>query len=216
MVDQDFLDIERCHEVLDPFQAHWHDLAAEADRIDAGWMKHPDSYYAPSGWFITPVRYFGIDNPDAVAVAPLLGELVARDRRVMNAMYLRLKAGAEIAPHRGRPVGVGRFHLGLTVPEGCFLRVGETSRTWVEGDWLAFDDGLLHAAWNHGDRDRVILQLDIEHPDISLPRRAYAVRFLEGVYYDILRRHPRARAGVAWVNRVIRNRIRPLDQAAER
>lgn len=210
-----FLDIERCHEVLDPFQARWRELAAEADRIGSnGWLKHPDSYYAPSGWFITPVRYFGINNPDAIAEAPVLAELLAKDRRVMNAMYLRLKPGSLLHEHRGRPVGIGRFHLGLSVPDGCALQVEGESRSWAEGEWLAFDDELRHAAWNYGDRDRVILQLDFDHPDIEIPRRGYAVRFLEGFYYDMLRRHARARRGVDWYNKTIRSALWPLEEGS--
>lgn len=210
-VGDGFLEIDRCQDVLAPFQARWQELATEADRIDEGWLAHPDSYYAPSGWYITPVRYFGIDNPDGIAAAPLLAELVAADGRVMNAMYLRLRGGSVIAPHRGRPVGAGRFHLGLRVPEGCALQIGDTTRTWVEGGWLAFDDGLEHSAWNHSDRDRVILQLDFEHPDIPMPRRAYGVRFLEGVYYDFVRRNEWARRSVMWFNRAVRSTLRPLD-----
>lgn len=81
------------------------------------------------------------------------------------------------------------------MPDECGLQVGEVSRTWVEGEWLAFDDQLVHRAWNRSDLDRVVLQLDLEHPDIAVPRRAHAVRFLAGIYFDLFRRIVPARRG---------------------
>ncbi len=211
MVDDGFLDIDCCRDVLEPFQARWRELAAEAERLGAGWVEHPDNYYAPFGWYLSPVRYFGIDNPDAMAEAPLLGELVTRDGRVMTAQYLRLAPGAEVAPHQGRAMGVGRFHLGLTVPDDCGLQVGDGTRRWVEGEWLAFDDVRMHCTWNHSDRDRVVLSLDMEHPDIAMPRRAYAHRFAQGVFYDFVRRSPRTHRAMMWFNRAVRSRLWPLD-----
>lgn len=209
--DTGFLDVEPCRDVLDRFTARWEDLAAEAEQIGARWVEHPDSYYAPSGWYLTPVRYFGIDNPDAAADAPLLAELLAGDHRVMTALYLRLAPGAVIAPHRGRPVGAGRFHLGLRVPPDCALDIEGTERTWVEGGWLAFDDAREHAAWNRSDRDRIVLQLDLEHPDIPMPRRAYASRFLQGSYCDLGRRSVRLRQAIRWYNRAVRSRLWPVE-----
>lgn len=214
-VDHDgFLDIECCRDILKPFEAHWRELAAEAAQLGAGWVEHPETYYAPFGWYLSPVRYFGVDNPEAMAAAPLLGALVAQDHRVMTAQYLRLGPGARVAPHQGRPVGVGRFHLGLIVPDGCGLQVGATTRTWVEGEWLAFNDVLTHSTWNDSDSDRVVLSLDFEHPEIPLPRKAYASRFVQGNYYDVLRRSPNACRAMMWFNRAIRSKVWPLDASA--
>lgn len=209
--DGGFLDIECSRDVLDPFQDRWRELAAEAEGLGAGWLEHPETYYAPFGWYLSPLRYFGIDNPDAIAAAPILAQLLARDHRVVTAQYLRLAPGADIAPHQGRAIGVGRFHLGLVVPDGCGLEVEGAQRSWVEGEWLAFDDVRVHRTWNHGDRDRIVLSLDFEHPDVAMPRRAYASRFVQGTYYDVVRRSPRTRQAMMWFNRSVRSRLWPLD-----
>lgn len=215
MGDDGFLDVESCRDVLEPFEARWRELAAEAAQLGAGWHEHPETYYAPFGWYLSPVRYFGVDNPDATAEAPLLGALVSQDGRVMTAQYLRLGPGAKVAPHQGRAVGVGRFHLGLIVPDGCALQVGAIRRSWVEGEWLAFDDVRTHSTWNNSDSDRVVLSLDFEHPDIQVPRRAYASRFVQGTYYDFLRRSPSTVRAMMWYNRAVRSRLWPLDTPAE-
>ncbi len=40
-------------------------------------------------------------------------------------------------------------------------KVNET-RTWPAGKCLIFDDPIEHEAWNHGDRNRIILLLDFK------------------------------------------------------
>lgn len=207
--DDGFLDIECCRDVLEPFQARWRELAAEAERLGAEWAEHPDSYYAPFGWYLWPVRYFGIDNPDAMETAPLLASLVAREGRVMTAQYLRLAPGAEVAPHQGRPMGVARFHLGLSIPDDCALQVGDVTRGWTEGEWLAFDDVRTHRTWNRSDRDRIVLSLDMEHPSIRMTRTAYFHRFAQGAFYDFVRRSPRTYRSLRWFNRAVRSRFWP-------
>lgn len=104
----------------------------------------------------------------------------------------------------------GRFHLGLLVPDDCGVQLGEVRLSWVEGEWLAFDDVQVHSTWNHSDRDRVVLSLDFEHPDLPVPRQAYASRFLLGNYYDFLRRSHRTRRTMIWFNEAVRRRVSPL------
>jgi beta-hydroxylase len=174
-------------------------------------MEHPNNYYCPSGWYLSPVRFFGIDNPDAMAAAPVLSDLVARDSRVMTAQYLCLAPGATVASHRGTPMGMGRFHLGLSIPDGCVLHVGDQTREWIEGEWLAFDDVWPHSTSNLSDRNRIVLSLDLEHPAISLPKRAYLRRHLEGSIYEFLRRSPRTLRAIMWFNRRVRARLWPLE-----
>src|SRR5215470_11228679 len=67
--------------------------------------------------------------------------------------FSRLAPGAHITPHRGYEGYSGfvlRCHLGLVVPEGCALKVGDETRGWQEGRCLVFDDSYEHEAWNRG------------------------------------------------------------------
>src|SRR5204862_6423626 len=72
-----------------------------------------------------------------------------------------------------------RCQLGSTVPDGnCWLRVGDETRQWHEGQCLVFDDYLEHEAWNHTGHDRIVLIVDLWHPGLS----AVEVRLLEGLH----------------------------------
>jgi len=48
------------------------------------------------------------------------------------------------------------------------MRVGDETRTVQEGKCVVFDDSWEHEAWNDGDGTRVVLILDVWHPDLQV------------------------------------------------
>lgn len=77
-----------------------------------------------------------------------------------------LKGGTTIKPHFGPTNARLRLHLGLEVPEGCWLEVDGERRLWETGSCLAFDDSFLHQACNENDSERVVLIIDLWHPEL--------------------------------------------------
>ena len=49
----------------------------------------------------------------------------------------------------------------------CALRVGDEARAWREGEVLVLDDAFEHEVWNDSGEPRVILIVDVWHPDFS-------------------------------------------------
>ena len=61
-----------------------------------------------------------------------------------------------------------RCHLGLQIPAGeCGLRVGKETRRWQEGRSIVFDDFYEHEVWNRTAEDRIVLIVDLWHPDLT-------------------------------------------------
>ena len=58
------------------------------------------------------------------------------------------------------------------VPPECGFRVGNDTRTPVEGKAWVFDDTIEHEAWNRSDRTRVILLFEIWRPELTDEERA--------------------------------------------
>jgi aspartyl/asparaginyl beta-hydroxylase (cupin superfamily) len=84
-----------------------------------------------------------------------------------------------IDPHTGPTNLRLRCHLGLSIPDGdCGLTVAGETRRWREGTCLVFDDSLEHTAWNHTEAPRVVLIVDLWHPDLTPEEIAY----LEGLH----------------------------------
>lgn len=92
--------------------------------------------------------------------------------RAPSIMFSLLASGSRIPPHTGMINARLICHLPLIVPGDGALRVGASTRSWVEGKLLVFDDSVEHEAWNHADADRLVLIFDIWHPDLEEIERA--------------------------------------------
>jgi aspartate beta-hydroxylase len=82
-----------------------------------------------------------------------------------------LQPDGHIIPHHGLMNVRLTVHLGLVVPEGCGIRVGDETRTWEPGRLLFFDDSYEHEAWNRGASDRVVLILEAWNPHLTAAER---------------------------------------------
>jgi aspartate beta-hydroxylase len=84
-----------------------------------------------------------------------------------EAVFLVLKPGVALPPHHDDSNLDITCQLGLIIPDNCAIRVGGETRTWVEGKTLFFDHSFEHEAWNNSDKQRVVLLLDLYHPELT-------------------------------------------------
>lgn len=61
-----------------------------------------------------------------------------------------------------------RVHLGLKVPPKTFLRVAQETKSWEEGKLTIFDDSFEHEVWHNGSEFRLVLIVDVWHPELTL------------------------------------------------
>uniref|UniRef100_T1HC09 Asp_Arg_Hydrox domain-containing protein n=1 Tax=Rhodnius prolixus TaxID=13249 RepID=T1HC09_RHOPR len=79
-----------------------------------------------------------------------------------------MSGGTHVWPHCGPTNCRLRAHLGLVVPkENIAIRVAEETRKWEEGKVLIFDDSFEHEVWHNGTSARLVLIVDIWHPDLT-------------------------------------------------
>ena len=95
-------------------------------------------------------------------LCPETTKLVEQIPGMTTAGFSSLAPDTHILPHTGYSKTVLRCHLGLIVPQGCTLRVGDEKRQWQEGKCLIFDDTVNHEAWNPTEQTRVILLIDFK------------------------------------------------------
>lgn len=79
--------------------------------------------------------------------------------------------GTHVWPHCGPTNCRLRSHLGLVVPPGTFLRVADDTRSWAEGKVIVFDDSFEHEVWHNGTSPRLVLIVDVWHPEITMKER---------------------------------------------
>ena len=79
--------------------------------------------------------------------------------------------GTHVWPHTGPTNCRLRMHIGLVIPEGVSIRVTNEIRGWEEGEAFIFDDSFEHEVWHNGTEARLVLIVDMWHPDIPINRR---------------------------------------------
>lgn len=95
-----------------------------------------------------------------------------------TAFFSLLKPRTIIPPHTGATNIRSIIHLPLIVPEGCWFRVGNDTRPWIEGQAFAFDDTIEHEAHNPTDELRAVLILDTWNPFIAPDERPLVTRWV--------------------------------------
>jgi hypothetical protein len=133
---------------------------------------------ATQGWGVHTVAVDGAFRASACVALPVLCAL-AREQPLVNATavgqvkYSVLRRGAHILPHAGPTVARLRVHCTLQAfPEEAgraWIRVGEETREWRDGDCWVFDESFEHEVLTGGSGariasdsfQRVVLILDI-------------------------------------------------------
>ncbi len=122
---------------------------------------------------LLPLERFGEIVPENAARCPRTMEVMAEiplaavTNRSPSVLFSLLRPGARIPPHTGLVNTRLICHLPLIVPPDCGFRVGNDTRTPVEGKAWVFDDTIEHEAWNRSDRTRVILLFEIWRPELT-------------------------------------------------
>ena len=86
-----------------------------------------------------------------------------------------LEPGAHVIPHCGRTNSQLRVHLGLDVPAGVSIRVGDQHLSWRDGECIVFDDSYEHEVWHRGDRPRLVLLMDVLYPALTEAQRSHVL-----------------------------------------
>ena len=99
-------------------------------------------------------------------VESLGGGTVARNVHG-HVKFSLMAPGIVVSPHCGPSNIRIRMHLGLDVPEGCTLKVGNISGGWQEGSVTIMDDSFEHEVQNNADQPRMVLLIDALHPSLT-------------------------------------------------
>lgn len=89
-----------------------------------------------------------------------------------SVLFSKLDATSDIPPHSGICNTRLICHLPLINPPGCWLRVGNQVREWIDGEMLIFDDSIEHEAKNPTGENRTVLIFDVWRPELTEEERA--------------------------------------------
>jgi len=127
-------------------------------------------------WRILPVYAMGHRYEHTARSLPTIVDIVENLGGITTlggAVFVsRLPAGASVGSHRGPTNTRVRCHLGVQIPSGdCGIEVDGERRVWDEGQCLMLNDHLVHSVWNNTEKERIVLVLDVWHPDLTATER---------------------------------------------
>lgn len=155
---------------------NWAEIRAEAERLLDGSGEHfvseAENLRDRGDWRQFELFARGRRVGQNCARAPLTCKIVegfeaARTCTRGQVKFSVMEAGTHVWSHCGPTNCRLRAHLGLRVPRRTFLRVADKWRTWREGEWLIFDDSFEHEVWHNGTGGRLVLIVDIWHPELT-------------------------------------------------
>lgn len=115
-----------------------------------------------SGFGLTKhTEYF----PDTMKVISNCGQ------EFVSIKFSAIQPGTHIRTHTGPSNERLRLHLTLIHSGGARIRVGTEWRSWEEGKAIIFDDSWEHEVIHSGDDVRVVLIMDIWHPELPVESR---------------------------------------------
>lgn len=133
------------------------------------WNDWPEKYlyHQGGGWKVFPFNVFGTWIPENCKECPVLYKFLKGIKGLRMAGLSRLRPGVSLDLHEGYGKysnDIFRCHYGIDVPDNCSLMVGDKVKFHRNDEWIIFDDSKPHTAANYGNRDRIVLLLDIERP----------------------------------------------------
>ncbi len=136
-----------------------------------------------TGWSAFRLQRLGVWNVENCKEFPKTSELMRSLNipfAVRGVCFARQAAGSGVQPHTDGRNFILTSHLGLKVPEGCWMKAGDEERSWEEGKLTTLDTSFEHSTGNPTDSDRHVLIIDFWHPDLTPAERA-ALEFV----YDL-------------------------------
>ena len=136
-----------------------------------------------TGWSAFRLQRLGVWNVKNCKQFPKTYEILRSleiPLAVRGVCFARQAAGSGVAPHSDGRNFILTSHLGLRVPEGCWIKVGEEERTWEEGKLTTVDTSFEHSTGNPAEGERHVLIIDFWHPELTEAERA-ALEFV----YDL-------------------------------
>ncbi|KAJ0182632.1 hypothetical protein K1T71_002001 [Dendrolimus kikuchii] len=154
----------------------WKEILKEGEAARALYEKEKEGLKERGEWSQLDLFIRGREIPDRCKRAPVTcfivkSEPAAAGCRRGQVKFSSMAAGTHVRPHVGPTNCRLRMHLGLTNTKDTYIRVDQETRQWQTGKVLIFDDSFEHEVWHNGTGTRLVLIVDVWHPDLTPAER---------------------------------------------
>ncbi len=123
-------------------------------------------------WRMFIMKAYGVAVEKNLQRCPTVAALLDQAPEVVSAVLSFLAPGKHIPEHRGPFRAILRFHLMLSMPRdgtgvpACVMNIDGVPYRLGDGESLLWDDTYLYEVWNHSDKVRIALLLDVWRKDM--------------------------------------------------
>lgn len=125
-------------------------------------------YQKSPNWSQVELMVYGLKYKERIQLFPKTYELLSEIDGISTIYFSFLKPNSDITPHNGDTDAFYRIHLGLDIPgkhPDCGMEVAGIPLSWEEGKCFVFNDIYFHSSWNHTDKERAVLIVDLLLPE---------------------------------------------------
>jgi aspartate beta-hydroxylase len=122
------------------------------------------------GWSAVRLQRLGVWNTEKIQLFPQTYQLLQSLQiplAVRGVCFARQAPGSGVQPHSDGRNFILTSHLGLKIPEGCWIQVGEERRRWQVGKLTTLDTSFSHSTGNPSNEARDVLIIDFWHPELN-------------------------------------------------
>lgn len=154
----------------------WREILKEGNAARAMYEEEKEGLKERGEWSQLDLFVRGQEIPERCKRAPVTCSIVRREAAAAGCRRGQIKfsvmeAGTHVRPHVGPTNCRLRMHLALTNTKNTFIRVDKEIRQWETGKVLMFDDSFEHEVWHNGTGARLVLIVDVWHPDLTPAER---------------------------------------------
>ncbi|XP_047985363.1 aspartyl/asparaginyl beta-hydroxylase isoform X3 [Leguminivora glycinivorella] len=157
-------------------EKHWKEILKEGEAAKALYEQEKEGLKERGEWSQLDLFVRGREIDGRCARAPVTCAVVRREVAAAGCRrgqikFSSMRAGTHVRPHVGPTNCRLRMHLGLSNTKDTFIRVHKETRQWQTGKVFMFDDSFEHEVWHNGTGSRLVLIVDVWHPELTAAER---------------------------------------------
>ena len=159
---------ERAHIIQKEYESK---LQESVYATDSAWQNQ----VMGAGWSAVRLQRLGVWNLEQCDRFPETVQVIKSLRipTCVRGVCLACQApGTGVKPHSDGRNFILTSHLGLSIPEGCWIEVAGIRGGWQEGKLTTVDTSFVHSTDNPSERARHVLIIDFWHPDLTEAEKA--------------------------------------------
>ena len=155
-------------DIKNEIQSFYNKSKQSFNPIGKHYNSQSNNIFKPSEWTTYNIIKNNQQDPPASDNLPILCHLLNNLPSFMGWAFISvLHPNTNIPLHRGEHNFKLTCHIGISGFEQSYFKINEQKLYWKEKEYFVFDDSQVHEVIHKGSEDRIVLVIDLFHPDLN-------------------------------------------------